>query len=77
MTMKSAYTKSAARKTALASGIERLLHIHTYKNYAYKGGGVIAKLILLGAFCNPLMANANTAVLECDPLSLLNENDAF
>ena len=39
MTMKSAYTKSAARKTALASGLEKLLNLHTYKNYIYRGGG--------------------------------------
>lgn len=39
MTMKSAYTKSAARKTALASGLEKLLNLYTYKNYGHMGGG--------------------------------------
>ena len=39
MTMKSAYTKSDARKTALASGLEKLLNLYTYKNYAHMGGG--------------------------------------
>lgn len=39
MIIKSAYTKSSFSKTAIAAGLERLLNLHTYKNYTHMGGG--------------------------------------